>query len=108
MSLHQSNFKLIEYRPSISFDHTYKNWQLKTDYFIKYSLENQKYKNTGQSFNISLRYQKPDKAFGVSISITNVLNQRYLEHFTHSPYLTSRQTTYLQPRIWLLKLHYKL
>jgi hypothetical protein len=103
-----NNYHLVEYTPGLSFDQTYKNWQIKTDYNIKYTLNQGKYLNTGQSFNISLRYQKPDKPLGISIEITNVFNQKYIQNFTNTSYLISRQTTYLQPRIWLLKLYYKL
>jgi outer membrane receptor protein involved in Fe transport len=103
------HFTYDEYKPYLSINTEYRGLTLETEYKIHFinshSLANDQ---TRKFFDISLYYRKPDKPWGFEISLKNVLNQQYKINYNYLPYISRIQTTYLQPRIILFKIHYKL
>ncbi len=86
----------------------YKNFELQTDFYLKYTYEANCWQKTGTLLNTSVLYQKTDKAFGFEVKIINLLDNRYKIRFMNTEFLTTKNETLLQPRIVMLNLHYKL
>ncbi len=103
-----SRFETHSLKPYFEAVFHYKNFELQSDFYLRYTNESMQWQQTGALLNASMLYQKPDKAFGVELKIYNLLNNRYKIRFMNTELLTSKSTTWLQPRIVMLKLHYKL
>ena len=103
-----NRFETHSLKPYIKAIVHYKYIELQSDYHIRYTDESNQWQQTGAILNASVLYQKPDKAFGVALQVINLLNNRYKIRFMNTEFLSSKNTTWLQPRIVMLKLHYKL
>jgi len=103
-----NNFQVKSLKPYFETTTAYKNIVFQSEFFIEYTNEANRWKQSGTLWNASVLYQKPDKAFGVEIKVINLLNTQYKIRFTNTNYLSAKHTTWLQPRIILLNLHYKL
>ncbi len=86
----------------------YKNFEFQSEFYIKYTFESSRWLQTGSLLNASILYQKPDKAFGMELKVINLLDNRYRIRFINTEFLSAKYTTWLQPRIVMLKLRYKL
>ncbi len=95
-------------KPYFETTTNYKNLEFQSEFYIKYTYESSRWQQTGNLFNASVLYQKPDKAFGVEVKVINLLNNRYKIRFMNTEFLSAKHTTWLQPRIVMLNLHYKL
>ena len=87
----------------------FKDFVFKADY----SYDTYKNKSTGNTnyfdmANASLFYQKEDSAWGFEISGSNLFNVQYKQDNFFSDYLIQDKRTYILPRIFLLKIIYKL
>ncbi len=96
------------YKPYFEALINYKNIELQSDFYFRYTYESQQWQQTGTLLNVSILYQKFDKAFGVALKIINLLNHPYKIRFMNTEFLTAKNKTWLQPRIVMLNLHYKL
>jgi hypothetical protein len=65
-------------------------------------------KNDYQKAEFNLIYQKENKAWGFEISASNLFNNRFINSTNQSDILLTNQFIYIQPRILLFKIHYKL
>ncbi|MEZ4855086.1 MAG: carboxypeptidase-like regulatory domain-containing protein [Gelidibacter sp.] len=86
-----------------------KDFIFKTDYaFDRYSNKSNAIKNTFDTANASLFYQKEDSAWGFEISATNLFNTKYKQQNSFNSFLISDSKTFILPRIVMFKLTYKL
>ncbi len=102
------NVKYQEIKPFVKIKYSYKNFTIKADFKLQYINENSRLINTNKLLNFSLFYRKEDKPFGVEVEIKNLLNQEHIYLHNTSSYMISNRYVYIQPRIWMFKLHYKL
>lgn len=103
-----NNFETGSLKPYFEALINYKNIELQSDFYLQYTSESQQWQQTGTLFNASILYQKPDKAFGIALKIINLFNRPYKIRFMNTEFLTAKNTTWLQPRIVMINLHYKL
>ncbi len=103
-----NNFEVNSLKPYFKIGIDYKNFEWQTDFYLKYTNESNRWQQAGTLLNTSILYQKPDKAFGFEIKIINMLDNRYKIMFMNTEFLTTKNTTIMQPRIIMLNLHYKL
>ena len=96
------------FEPYINIQFSYKSFQFKTDLNLQFIDKNNSFQRTTERLNFSLFYRKKNKPFGFEFIIQNALNQEYKYLFSPSSYMLSHKYTYLMPRIFLLKFHYKL
>jgi hypothetical protein len=82
---------------------------LKADYsYDAYLNKNSKTKNTFDTANISLFYQKEDSAWGFEIMASNLFNISFKQQNSFSNFLISDSKTFILPRIVMFKVSYKL
>ena len=112
-----NNFESDNFSNSFTRIHPYANLDydflndfiLKADYAYNY-YENQNTNeiNRFQLGNVSLFYNKEDNPWSFEIDVKNVFDVRYRNSNTFSEFLITDQRIYIQPRIVLLKVSYKL
>ncbi len=86
-----------------------KNLKLSVDYKrVDYENRTQRLTNTFDLANASLFYKKEDSPWGFEISTSNVFNTQIKRQNSFSDFLISDETTFIIPRIILLKVSYKL
>ncbi|MEM0931253.1 MAG: hypothetical protein AAGJ12_02225, partial [Bacteroidota bacterium] len=84
------------------------DFQLKGDFRrINYENITQNVSNSFEISNISLFYQKEDSPWGVEFSVTNIFDTKFKRQNSFSDFLVSDQTTFIVPRIVMLKMSYK-
>ncbi len=96
--------------PYANLDYDFLNdFILKADYVYNY-YENQKAdeSNRFQLGNVSLFYNKEDNPWSFEIDVKNVFDVHYKNSNTFNEFLITDQRIYLQPRIILLTVGYKL
>ncbi len=103
-----NKFEVNSFKPYFETGIHYKNLEWQTDFYLKYTYESNRWQQTGTLLNTNIFYQKPDRAFGFEIKIINLLDNRYKIRFMNTEFLSAKHTTWLQPRIVMLNLHYKL
>lgn len=105
---YQSNFFRSE--PFIIIQSSFlKNFNLKGDYrrtFFKNVKENAK--NVFEIFNGSLYYHKEDSPWGFEIEIDNLLNAKYKNQNSFNQFVVSDTRIFIQSRIMIVKVTYKL
>ena len=77
----------------------------KREAFLNKNLDN---RNTFDVANSSLFYQKENSAWGFEISVSNLFGVDFRQRNSFSNILVSDERTFIQPRILLLKISYKL
>lgn len=82
---------------------------MKADYsFDTYRNKNNNIKNTFDTANVSLFYQKEDSPWGFEINATNLFNVTFKQQNSFSSFLISDHKTFILPRIIMFKISYKL
>jgi len=76
------------------------------DYHINYDYQNKR--NIYQSGNFSLLYQKENHPWGFEILANNIFNNSFINIYNQSNILLIDSYVFIQPRIIMFKLHYKL
>jgi len=94
--------------PFVETKMTYKSITFQTDYKLQYIKDIDNFNSTNKLWNFSILYNKEDKPFGIAFEMKNILDQPYAYRYYTSSYLNTQQYTFVQPRLWMLKLHYKL
>lgn len=111
-----SNFSSINTSSNFSNENPYINLEydflkgfiLMADYSKEIYLDNNNNKNRNEMANASLFYQKEDSAWGFKISGTNILNAKFNNRNSFSNFVISDNKTFIQPRIWLFTITYKI
>ena len=86
-----------------------KDFILKADYsFDSYKNISSNTKNTFDTANASLFYQKEDSPWGFEVSATNLFDTKFKQQNSFSSFLISDSKTFILPRIIMFKLAYKL
>ena len=86
-----------------------KDFILKADYsFISYKNISSNTKNTFETANASLFYQKEDSPWGFEVSSNNLFDTKFKQQNSFSSFLISDSKTFILPRIIMFKLAYKL
>ncbi|MCG0017406.1 carboxypeptidase-like regulatory domain-containing protein [Winogradskyella sp. E313] len=95
-------FTNLEYR-------FFKDVVLKADYALDvFNNEGANVRNTFDTANLSLFYQKEDSPWGFELNATNLFDVRFRQQSSFNAFLISDNRTFILPRIILLKLSYKL
>lgn len=82
---------------------------LKADYsFDSYKNQSDNTKNTFDTANASLFYQKEDSPWSFEIEATNLFDVRFRQQNSFSNFLISDSKTFILPRIIMFKIAYKL
>lgn len=82
---------------------------LKADYsYDNYTNKSNQIKNTFDTANASLFYQKEDSAWGFEIMASNLFNISFKQQNSFSSFLISDSKTFILPRILMFKVSYKL
>ncbi|HFX17972.1 MAG TPA: carboxypeptidase-like regulatory domain-containing protein [Flavobacteriales bacterium] len=76
----------------------------------KYVTTNSLLKNSDPYHNadISLLYQTDKSPWGLELQISNLFNHSVINNYNQSEIMISNNSVFIQPRLWLLKLYYKL
>lgn len=86
-----------------------KDFILKADYsFDNYFNTNSNTKNTFDTANASLFYQKEDSPWGFEVSVSNLFDVSFKQQNSFSSFLISDSKTFILPRIIIFKVAYKL
>ncbi len=86
-----------------------KDFIFKADYaFDDYTNKGNGIKNSFDTANASLFYQKEDSPWGFEINATNLFNTRFKQQNSFSNFLISDNKTFILPRIVMFKIVYKL
>ena len=86
-----------------------KDFIFKADYsFDTYKNKGNDIRNTFDTANVSLFYQKEDNPWGFEIYATNLFDVTYKQQNSFSSFLISDSKTYILPRIIMFKISYKL
>lgn len=86
-----------------------KDFILKADYsFDSYENTNEGIKNTFDTANASLFYQKEDSPWGFELAVSNVFDVSFKQQNSFSGFLISDSKTFVLPRIMMFKIAYKL
>ena len=102
-----NEFNNTEFFTNLSYDF-FNDFQLKGDFRrINYENITQNVSNSFEISNISLFYQKEDSPWGVEFSVTNIFDTKFKRQNSFSDFLVSDQTTFIVPRIVMLKMSYK-
>ena len=102
-----NEFNNTEFFTDLSYDFI-NDFQLKGDFRrINYENITQNVSNSFEISNISLFYQKEDSPWGVEFSVTNIFDTKFKRQNAFSDFLVSDQTTFIVPRIVMLKMSYK-
>ena len=102
-----NEFNNTEFFTDLSYDF-FNDFQLKGDFRrINYENITQNVSNSFEISNISLFYQKEDSPWGVEFSVTNIFDTKFKRQNAFSDFLVSDQTTFIVPRIVMLKMSYK-
>lgn len=102
-----NEFNNTEFFTDLSYDFI-NDFQLKGDFRrINYENITQNVSNSFEISNISLFYQKEDSPWGVEFSVTNIFDTKFKRQNSFSDFLVSDQTTFIVPRIVMLKMSYK-
>ncbi len=75
--------------------------------YTKYT-DNSNNKNTFLQANAKLFYQKEDSPWGFELQARNILDTKYKQNNSITDFIVSDTKTYLVPRIFMLKVFYKL
>ncbi|RPD99612.1 hypothetical protein EGM88_03450 [Aureibaculum marinum] len=103
-----SKFKNNEFFINLDYDFL-KDFTLKADYSrFNYQNEDADFKNKFDVANASLFYRKEDSPWGFEFEITNLFNNQFRKENFFSDFLISDQSTFVLPRILMLKISYKL
>lgn len=103
-----NEFTTRELFANLSYDFL-EDFQLKADFRrVDYQNIAQNTQNTFDLANASLFYQKEDSPWGFEVSSTNLFNTQFKRQNSFSDFLIRDQTTFIIPRIVLLKISYKL
>ncbi|WP_340157712.1 TonB-dependent receptor [uncultured Maribacter sp.] len=87
----------------------FNDFLFKADYSrVDYQNKTTQASNEFDISSVSLFYQKEDNPWGFQIEATNLFNNRLKRSNSFSDFLISDQTTFLLPRIVMLKVSYKL
>jgi hypothetical protein len=80
----------------------------KADY--QYVITNTQFlgQNTYNNAHLSLLYQNDKNPWGLELQISNLFGHRLINQYYQSDMMIANKLIFVQPRIWLLKLHYKL
>ena len=102
-----NEFNNTEFFTDLSYDFI-NDFQLKGDFRrINYENITQNVSNSFEISNISLFYQKEDSPWGVEFSVTNIFDTKFKRQNSFSDFLVSDKTTFIVPRIVMLKMSYK-
>lgn len=100
--------KFSNENPYINLEYDFlKGFILTADYSREIYLDNNN-KNSNEMANASLFYQKEDSAWGFKISGSNILNARFKNKNSFSNFVISNRSIFIQPRIWLFSVTYKI
>lgn len=103
-----NKFSNKEFFGVLSYDFL-NNFKLSADYKqVDYENQTQGLGNTFSLANASLFYQKEDSPWGFEISGVNLFNTQIRRRNSFSDFLISDETTFIIPRIIILKIAYKL
>ncbi len=91
----------------ISYDFL-KGFIFEGKYRYHISIDNNENKNTYQTAEFSLHYQKDNYPWGFEISGKNLLNASFVERYSYNNFLISNTLIYKQPRLFMFKVFYKL
>ena len=85
-----------------------KGFIFKGDYQYVTSKDNKNKRNDYQTAGLSLYYQKENNPWGFELSVSNLFNHSFINSNSQTNILLSNSNIYVQPRIWMFKLRYKL
>jgi len=104
----QSNFTEIE--PYAILQYNFLNdFSFKSDYsYTRYQNRDENILNTFQLSNASLYYNLEDSAWGFEFSAKNLFNVNLKNENSFNQFIVNDRQTFIQPRIFLFKLSYKL
>jgi outer membrane receptor protein involved in Fe transport len=81
----------------------------KADYtFDSYKNKSANIKNTFDTANTSLFYQKEDNPWGFELAVSNLFDVSFKQQNSFSSFLISDSKTFILPRIIMFKVSYKL
>ncbi len=94
--------------PFISLTYNYKNLNFIADYQYVYTKDLLIQRSTYQVASFSLIYQKDNSPWGLELQGKNLFDNRVIKSYQSSEFIISDTDVLVQPRIVMLKLHYKL
>ncbi len=102
--------KFVNLFPSITLDYSFlKDLVFKADYtYNEYTNLDLDIKNTFQLANASLIYAKEDSLWSFEFSVRNFFDTRFKNSNTFSEFIITDNRVFIQPRIGLLTISYKL
>lgn len=106
----QSSFTFKNTEFFFNVDYNFLNdFQIKFDYKrVDYRNNSQEIKNFFDISNTSIFYQKEDSAWGFEIEASNIFDARFRRRNSFDDFLISDKTIFIQPRIIMFKINYKL
>ncbi len=103
----QNTLKVSTWSSYADFTYHYKKFDLEMNYNMK------RVKALGEAFSkyhfldFKIHYGNEDKPWAVSLQTTNAFAIDGMKSYEQNAYLYTERIQFQQPRIWLLKLHYK-
>lgn len=76
--------------------------------YTQYKNDAQNITNTYKEMNASLFYQKENSPWGFELTATNILDTKFKRRNSFSDFLITDEKTFILPRIFLLKVSYKI
>lgn len=76
--------------------------------YTQYKNDTQRSINEFQEMNSSLFYQKENSPWGFELTATNILDTKFKQRNSFSDFLITDEKTFILPRIFLLKVSYKI
>ncbi len=100
--------RYIQNFPSVSLTYDYKNFNIKADYQYIYTKDLSVNRSAYHIAGFSLIYQKDNSPWGVELQGQNLFDNRVIESYQSSDFILSDTDIFVQPRVIMLNLHYKL
>jgi len=102
-----NSLKINQWSPFLNIDYSYKKINFNLDYKLQMLNAQTDTKNTYHFMNFSMRYGNDEKPYAVSLNALNLFDVNEVRAYSQNSYATKNTSTFLQSRIFLLKLHYR-
>ncbi len=104
-----SNTKSEKFVPFIKIDYDFlKNFVFKARYEYTMLYDNQENRTDYQTAGFTFSYQKENSPWGFELTGNNLFSTPFIEQINYGPYIITRQKTFQQTFVLMLRLHYKI
>ncbi len=107
-SMEKQNHLYRQIIPFVSLTYDYKSFNLKADYQYVSSKDLSFKRQSYHLASVSLIYQKNNSPLGLELQGQNLFDNSVIESYQSSDFILSDTDIFVQPRVIMLNLHYKL